>query len=98
MAKATLLRTTFNWGWLTGSKIQSIIKAGICQHPGRHGAGRAESSISYSEDSQQNTEGLKAHTHNAMPTPKRATPSNSATPWDNHIQTITEWVLEKWAT
>jgi hypothetical protein len=29
MAKATLIRTTFNWGWLTGSEVQSIItKAG----------------------------------------------------------------------
>ena len=37
-----LIRTTFNWGWLTGSEVQSIIlKAGTWQHPGRHGAGRA---------------------------------------------------------
>jgi hypothetical protein len=29
MTKATLIRTTFNWGWLTGSEVQSsIIKAG----------------------------------------------------------------------
>jgi hypothetical protein len=33
MTKAALLRTTFNWGWLTGSKVQSIIiKAGARQH------------------------------------------------------------------
>jgi hypothetical protein len=25
MAKATLIRATFNWGWLTGSEVQSII-------------------------------------------------------------------------
>jgi len=25
VTKATLLRTTFNWGWLTGSEVQSII-------------------------------------------------------------------------
>jgi hypothetical protein len=25
MTKATLIRTTFNWGWLTGSEVQSII-------------------------------------------------------------------------
>jgi hypothetical protein len=25
MAKATLIRTTFNWGWLTDSEVQSII-------------------------------------------------------------------------
>jgi hypothetical protein len=36
MTKATLVRTTFNWGWLTGSEVQSnIIKAGVWQHPGR---------------------------------------------------------------
>jgi hypothetical protein len=29
MTKAILISTTFNWGWLTGSEIQSIIiKAG----------------------------------------------------------------------
>jgi len=50
MTKATLIRTTFNWGWLTGSEIQSIIiKVGWRQHPGRHGAGGAESSTSSSE-------------------------------------------------
>jgi hypothetical protein len=25
MSQATLIRTTFNWGWLTGSEVQSII-------------------------------------------------------------------------
>jgi hypothetical protein len=49
MTKATLIRT-FNWGWLTGSEFQSIlIKVGTWQHPGRHGAGGAESSTSSSE-------------------------------------------------
>jgi hypothetical protein len=34
---------TFNWGWLTGSEVQSIIiKAGAWQHPDRHGAGGAK--------------------------------------------------------
>jgi hypothetical protein len=33
MTKATLIRTTFNWGWLTDSEVQSIIiKAGAWQH------------------------------------------------------------------
>jgi hypothetical protein len=45
MNKATLIRTTFHWGWLTGSEVQSIIiKAGAWQYPGRHGAGGTESS------------------------------------------------------
>jgi hypothetical protein len=36
MTKATFVRT-FNWGWLTGSEVQSIIiKEGIWQCPGRH--------------------------------------------------------------
>jgi hypothetical protein len=49
MTKTTLIRT-FNWGWLTGSEVQSIIiKVGTWQHPGRNGAGGAESSISSSE-------------------------------------------------
>jgi hypothetical protein len=50
MAKPTLIRTTFNWGWLTGSEVQFIIiKEGTWQHPGRHSAGGAESSTSSSE-------------------------------------------------
>jgi hypothetical protein len=43
MTKATLIRTMFYWGWLTGSEVQSIIiMAGAWQHPGRHGVGGAE--------------------------------------------------------
>jgi hypothetical protein len=50
MTKAFLIRTTFNWGWLTGSEVQSIIiMARKWQHPGRHGAGEAES-LTSSED------------------------------------------------
>jgi hypothetical protein len=50
MTKASLIRTTFIWGWLTGSEVQSsIIKEGTWQYPGRHGAGEAESSTSSSE-------------------------------------------------
>jgi hypothetical protein len=56
MFKATLKRTTFHWGWLTGSEVQSIIiKAGAWQPPGRHGSGRTESSISSSEGRYQKT-------------------------------------------
>ena len=48
--------------------------------------------------SRQLGEGLKAHTHSDTPTPRphllsRATPSNSATPWFKHIQTITDGYL-----
>jgi hypothetical protein len=25
MTKTTLIRTTFNWGWLTGSEVQPLI-------------------------------------------------------------------------
>jgi len=40
MTKATLIRTRFNWGWLEGSEVPSIIiKVGTWEHPGRHGAG-----------------------------------------------------------
>jgi hypothetical protein len=42
MAKATLIRT-FNWGWLTGSEVESInIMMGAWQCPGRHVAGKAK--------------------------------------------------------
>ena len=51
MTKATLIRTTFNWDWLTDSEIQSIIKAGTWQHPDRYGTGGAESSTPLSEGS-----------------------------------------------
>ena len=45
--KATIIRMTFNWGWLTLSGVQYIIiKAGAGQHPGRHGPERTESSTS----------------------------------------------------
>jgi hypothetical protein len=48
MTKATLTRSTFNWGWLIGSEGQSItIKVGTRQCPGRHGAEGAESSTSH---------------------------------------------------
>jgi hypothetical protein len=44
------MRATLNWGWLTGSEVQSIIiKAGTWQYSGRHSAGGAESSKSSSE-------------------------------------------------
>jgi hypothetical protein len=50
MFKASLIKTTSNWGWLTGLEVQSIIiKAGAGQHLGRHGAGEAESFTSLSE-------------------------------------------------
>ena len=56
MTEATLIRTTFNWGWLIGSEVQPItIKAGTWQHPGRPGAGGAESSTSSSEGNQEKT-------------------------------------------
>jgi hypothetical protein len=55
MTKAARIRTTFNWGWLTGSGVQSIIiKAGAWQHPGKHGAG-AEDSTSCSKSKQEKT-------------------------------------------
>jgi hypothetical protein len=50
MTKATLIRTTIHWGWLTGSEVQLLSSWGDTWHrPGRHGAGRTESSIFSSE-------------------------------------------------
>ena len=54
-AKATLIRTTFNWGWLIDSEVHCIINAGMWQHPGSHGTEVAESSASCSEGNQENT-------------------------------------------
>jgi hypothetical protein len=70
MAKATLVRTTFNWGWLTGSEVQSIIiKVGAWQHAGRHGARGAETSISSSEGKYEMTGFQAARTSLLKPTP-----------------------------
>jgi hypothetical protein len=56
MFKATLIRTTFNWGWLTGSEIQSIIiRAGVWQCPGRLDTGGSESSTSCYKGKQEKT-------------------------------------------
>jgi hypothetical protein len=50
MNKATLMMKPFNWGGLTGSEVKSIItKVGVWKHPGRHGTGGAEGSMSSSE-------------------------------------------------
>ena len=56
VTEATLIRTTFNWGWLTPTEVQSIIiKVGTWQHPGWHGAGGSESSTSCSKGKQEKT-------------------------------------------
>jgi hypothetical protein len=70
MTKVTLLRTTFNWGWLPGSEVQSIIiKTGAWQHSGRHGLGGAESSISCLEDKQKTDfQGARKRVLKPMPT------------------------------
>ena len=50
ITKSTLIGATFNWGWLIGSEVQSIIiNVGAWQHPCRHGTGGAESSTSSSK-------------------------------------------------
>ena len=69
MTKATLIRTTFNWSWLTRSEVQFIIKAGTWQHPGRHGAAADESSTSSSEGCQQDTGFQEARLRVLKPTP-----------------------------
>jgi hypothetical protein len=57
MTKASFIKTTVNWCWLTGSGVQSvIIKVGAWQHPDRHGAGRAERSISSSVGFKEDTD------------------------------------------
>ena len=54
-------KNPFNWGWIMGSEVQSIIiKVGAWWHPGSHGAGRAESSMSSSNSCQWKT-AFQAH-------------------------------------
>jgi hypothetical protein len=51
MFMASLIMSTFNWGQLRGSEVQSIItKAQTWLYPGRHGAGGAENSSTSFED------------------------------------------------
>ena len=70
MTKATLIRTTFNWDWLTGSEVQSIIiKVGTWLHLGSHGAGGAESSTSSSEGHYETTGFQAARMRVLKPTP-----------------------------
>ena len=70
MTKATLIRTIFNWGWLIGSEVHSItIKAGAWQQPGRHGAGVAKSTTSYSESKPKKTGFQAARMRVLKPTP-----------------------------
>jgi hypothetical protein len=102
MTKASLIKTTFNWGWLTGSEVQSItIKVGTWQYPGRHGGGGAESSLSSSNDCKWKTDCLAPRvrvlstptvTHLLQPGhtySNKVIPPNGATPWSKNIQTIT---------
>ena len=69
MTKATL-RTIFNWGWLPGSEVQSIIiKVGAWQHPGRQGGRGAKSSTSSSEGHLEKTGFQAARMRVLKPTP-----------------------------
>ena len=89
MIKATLIRTTFNWGWLTGSEVKSIIiKAGAWQHPGTHGAGGVESSISCSESKQEKTDFQAAKLRVLKPTPTNDTPPTGPHLLIVHVQPI----------
>jgi hypothetical protein len=86
-----------------GSEVQSIIiKAGAWQHPGRHGAGGAESSTSSSKGKQEKTSSEATRKRVSKPTPtvthffqqghtysNKATPPNSAISRAKHIQTTT---------
>ena len=64
------------------------------QGPGRHIAGKAESSTSSSKGSQEQTvfqeEGLKVHPHTSS---NKDTPLNSAIHWAKYIQTTTFYSL-----
>ena len=72
MTKATLIGTSFNWNWLTGSEAESIIiKVGAWQCLGRHGAG--------AEGKQEKT-GFQAARRVSKPTPTVTHFSSKDTP------------------
>jgi hypothetical protein len=65
-----LIKTTFNWAWLTDSEVQSIvIKVRAWQHLGRQDAGGDESSTSCSEGKQKKTGIQAARRKVSKPTP-----------------------------
>jgi hypothetical protein len=69
MTTATLVRTAFNWDRLTGSEVQSIIKAGAWQHSGKHGTKEDLSSTSSSEGHLEKTDFQAARRRVLKPTP-----------------------------
>jgi hypothetical protein len=91
MTKASLNKTTFNLGWLSDSEVQSIIiKVGAWQYPGRHGAGRAESSTSSSKGCYWKTDFQATRVRILYPHPQWHTNSNQVTPIPTrpHLQMV----------
>ena len=96
-------RTSFNWGWLTGSEVQSnIIKVRAWQHLGRLGTGGAESSSSWSKESRIRLaptwiergspySPLLWHTSSNKGTPTPTRPHLPTVPRPRH--TATSWTL-----
>jgi hypothetical protein len=86
MTKATLIRTTFNHSWLTGSEVQSIIikAVGTWQRLGRHGTGGNESSTSSSEDCSH-----VVRRRISLPTPTLAHNKATPTPKRPHLLIVT---------
>ena len=91
--------TAFNWIWLRGSEVQAIIKGETWQHPGRHGKGRAESSVFIWRLLVENYKAARMGVLSPLSRPQwhtysnKATPPNSATPWAKHIETISVFHL-----
>ena len=71
MTQETLIRIAFNWGWLTGSVVQSIIvKAGAWWCTDMSGAGEgAESSSNFIQRQQKETVSQVARRRVSKPTP-----------------------------
>jgi hypothetical protein len=97
-------KPTFNWGWLTGSEIQSIvIKAGAWQNPGRmvqeelrvlylHLKAASRILASFQAARMRILKPIPTMTcllQQGHTYSSRATPCNSVTPWAKHIQIIT---------
>jgi hypothetical protein len=96
LTKASLIRTAFNRGWITGLEVpSSMIKAGAWQHPGRCGAGGARVLHLHLKAARRILASRQLGWGPLSPCPQwhtysnRATPSNNAIPWAEHIQTAT---------
>jgi hypothetical protein len=100
MTKVTLIRTTFNWGWLTGSEAQRFIPISLRQEHGSNQAGMIQEDLRVHLKAASRIQAARMRvlkpTSTVTQLLPRATPPNSATSWAKHIQITTE-ILSCWS-